>query len=1152
MRRPGIGVNHPVSNIVDALRWCVAQKPDATAFTFLIDGESKTETLSYAELDAQARNIAAMIRLRVPLATRVLILQEPGIDFVVSLYACFYAGVAAIPAPPPAARIHSRSARRFARLVQDAVPDVILTHPDLVAKMQWFAHSQAGLSNLAWVSTDRQSDPDSKMSELPPIQMTDLALIQYTSGSTGDPKGVAVSHGNLAADLAAIARKFGLSESSVVVNWLPPFHDMGLIGGIIEAVWAGYHVVLMDPRHFLQRPLRWLHAIDRFGGNVSGGANFAYELCVNAVKSLPVADLDLSKWRLAYSGAEPVRPATLRRFTETFAINGFQRSAFYPCYGLAEATLMAAGPDSEAERPRLLQVSAEALMHGRVAPVTIRHEQTAQTSIRELVSSGSACQDTKIIIVDPASEQVVADGQVGEIWLSGSIVTHGYWEMSSRSVVSNMRLLAGDQQARFLATGDMGFLLNDELYVTGRIKDLIIIRGKNHTPSDIEEVVGTSHPALLPDGSAAFSTDIEEDERLIIACEVRREACRSANHTGIMSEIRRQVSENSGILCHDIVLLKPGTLPRTTSGKLQRHACRQAYVDQSWDVLARQQTSGPLPVEFAKQENLGFVNASPADRMRNVTSYLCHRVVGLTTLPAAFVTPDSRLHATGLDSLKRIEFGLLIEHELEIILTAGLLERDVTIRELAALIRAEEKRSDIVPSAYEVTENASSGSMVPLAPMQNSFLSAGVEKPEEFIETVLFRIPAELNVSALERTLKALDQYHDAFALRFHHEEGVWRQYYGTPDAGIAFSRIDARTTQRQAFAKLREQALMQMKSAINLTTGPLADAILLDRGSKGGVLMIGFHHLVIDAVSLSIWVTQFQYAYQRACQGFAPLPDRGRPRFGPWLRDLHQYACSETVSRQVAYWQKVCGSVNLQQRECITLEDAPVDRHRQWRMTGKSTLSPVPNMRLMAKFQTGLERNCLFLAALGWAWRRETGEESLLVKLENHGRLPLSRNDPVSTVGWFTSQYPVRIELKENCTPDAFFCAVQEVFQAVPDLGVGYGLLSEGAAGADNQADLMALQKPGISLQYRSNIDDAFRKDVPFPVIGIIHDTVIWQEAACRSRDQVKLHLGVEVGKYGLQWYFSAGPSIDEGITERLLQSIQDFLMALIEDGNS
>jgi len=1127
--------------IIDALRLHAKQKPDVTAITYLVDGEEQTQTITFKELNTRAQAIAISLREKSPEAERALIVHEPGLDFVLALCACFYAGVAAIPTPTPAFRVNSRSAKRFGRLIKDADPDVILTHSDLFSKLTWFTHEQVGLTYRNWISTDTVAECDDN--QLTAIDTKDVALIQYTSGSTADPKGVMISHGNLAANLSAIAEKFSLNGDSCVVNWLPPYHDMGLIGGIIEAIWSGYHLILMDPKHFAQRPLRWLQAIDRFQSDVSGGANFAYDLCVEAAeKSPPPPDLDLSRWRLAFNGAEPVRESSIRRFTERFAGNGFQSQAFYPTYGMAETTLMATGPDPEADRPRIVEVSKEDLAQGQVAPIDIP-SNTTKIGFLNFVSCGSPCADMDLVIVDTDQHQICEPGNIGEIWLASRAVFKGYWSGNTSQVKNPLRALPGEKKQRFLATGDLGFLWHGELYVTGRRKDLIIIRGKNHTPHDIEEVAAISHPALVHNGAAAFSIEVKDNEELVVVCEVRREARRTADWPETLHAILKNTTEYTGLTAYDVVLIKPGGLPRTTSGKLQRHACRQAYQDSVWDPLARLKTtdlSSPLTVTKNASD---YAMNTPGERMAQLDEYLCEKLANLTSSSSVFVNPDTNLFAAGLDSLKRIEFVLLIEQDLAISLPAELLEQDLTVNELASMIRTQENTADVMHNHEPEEISSQFSGAVPMTPMQLDYLS-NAKNPEEFLETVLLRTPGNIDLAALKAALIALDRHHDAFSLRFHQDGGAWSQAYGNPGTGIGFDCIDVSNQKKEQFMTLRDTVLDRLKSEIDLKSGPIAKAIFLDRGvGQRGLLVIGFHHLVIDAISLSIWVTQFQSAYLNSCQGSVPLSRSGVPRFGPWLKRLHDHARSDSVTGQIDYWRSACGLTSEETGTNASNGRAKDGKLPIFKPTAKMSLSPSQNKQLLHRFATGAERNCLFLAAFAWAWKEVTGENSLLVMLENHGRLPLSGTDPLSAIGWFANRYPMRVRVSSTHHPDTLFHDVFAQFETIPDLGVGYQLLTQGMSGVAAKAAMATLQKPLISLQYRGNIDDAFRPNAPFPVIGVTHGR------AEELNDQVVVNLTAGLSDGTAFWGLAYRPPLDQSMGRKLSESIYGFFCKLISE---
>ncbi|MEM9768799.1 MAG: AMP-binding protein, partial [Cyanobacteria bacterium P01_D01_bin.71] len=434
--------------------------------------------------------------------------------------------------------------------------------------------------------------------------LDDIALLQYTSGSTSQPRGVMVSHRNLMHNLALIHERFGHSHDSRGVIWLPPHHDMGLIGGVLQPLYGGFPVTLMSPTTFLRQPRRWLQAVSVFGGTTSGGPNFAYERCLQRITPEQRRGLDLSHWELAFTGAEPVQAKTLDQFAEAFADCGFRKAAFYPCYGLAEATLFVSGGTKFTE-PTSCAVDRVALAQGRVVT------SPAETAL-PLVSCGQAAADQSILIVDAQTHQPCDADQIGEIWLAGPSVAQGYWHQGEATQEIFEAQLA-DGSGPFLRTGDLGFWRRGELFVTGRLKDLIIIRGQNHYPQDIEQTAAHSHEALRRQAGAAFSVEIAGKERLILVQEVQRTALRSLNTKAVIEAIRAAVSRRHGLQIYGVVLLKPGSLPKTTSGKVQRHACKAQFQDGAlaavgqWQV-AQSPVASPLstPMSPAEQPSLSW------------------------------------------------------------------------------------------------------------------------------------------------------------------------------------------------------------------------------------------------------------------------------------------------------------------------------------------------------------------------------------------------------------------------------------------------------------------------------------------------------------------------------------------------------------------
>lgn len=571
------------SNLVDILRYRALNQPDKTAYTFLQNGETEGFSLTNQELDRQVRAIAAQLQSLGATGERALLLYSPGLEFIAAFFGCLYASVVAVPAFPPRP---NRSMSRLQAIVTDAQPMVTLTTTSVLANLEGQLERYPELAVMRWLSTnDLKSSLKSDWQEVA-VSSDTLALLQYTSGSTGKPKGVMVSHGNLLHNSAAIQKCFENTPNSRGVSWLPPYHDMGLIGGVVQPLYVGAPMILMSPVDFLQKPLRWLQAISRDKATTSGGPNFAYDLCVEKIKPEQLSCLDLSSWEVAFNGAEPVRSSTLERFAATFEPCGFRARAFHPCYGLAETTLIVSG-GLKTRPPVVRSFDGAALEQNRVVAAAGEQE-----NLREIVGCGQAWLDQKIAIAEPKSLTQCTDEQVGEIWVSGSSVAGGYWnrpeetEQTFRAYLADTGVsVAGRSIGPFIRTGDLGFLQDGELFVTGRLKDLIIIRGRNHYPQDIELTVCKSHPALHPSAGAAFALEVEGVERLVIAQEVERSYLRQLDVDEVVRAIRRAVSQQHELEVYAVVLLKTASIPKTSSGKIQRYACRIGFLNGSLDVV---------------------------------------------------------------------------------------------------------------------------------------------------------------------------------------------------------------------------------------------------------------------------------------------------------------------------------------------------------------------------------------------------------------------------------------------------------------------------------------------------------------------------------------------------------------------------------------
>jgi acyl-CoA synthetase (AMP-forming)/AMP-acid ligase II len=593
------------ATLVDLLRWRALRQPEQRTHTYLIDGEVEGDHLTHAGLDRQARSIGALLQNNHAVGERALLLYPAGLEFIAAFYGCLYAGVIAVPLPAPNLAQPQRTVPRLRAVISDAQPSVVLTTSGIFANTEGLFAQAPEMRKLRWVATDVVAGGLAQTWRDPAVTSNTLALLQYTSGSTAEPKGVEISHGNLLHNSAYISRLFAFNTNATTVCWLPAFHDMGLTNGVIQPVYHGRPCYLMPAVGFLMQPIRWLQAVSRYKATISGGPNFAYELCTRRITEEQRKTLDLSNWDVAYNGAEPVRADTMQRFAATFGACGFRPGALHPCYGLAEATLLVSGGSLGEEMFRTIQVAAfeqnrvvETDAHSGIETHSCDELDAGgqQQTVRTLVSSGHALDDTRIVIAHPELMTACAPDEVGEIWVSGPSVTRGYWNRPNETERACRAYLKDTGEGPFLRTGDLGFMQGGELFVTGRLKDLIIVSGRKLYPQDIELTVEQSHPALRPACCAAFAVDGTGEEQLIIAAEVdpryqpaidkpSDRAVRSGPNgrlpldvEAVARSIRRAVAEAHDARVHMVVLLRAGRIPMTTSGKVQRHACKAGFL----------------------------------------------------------------------------------------------------------------------------------------------------------------------------------------------------------------------------------------------------------------------------------------------------------------------------------------------------------------------------------------------------------------------------------------------------------------------------------------------------------------------------------------------------------------------------------------------
>ena len=562
------------NSLVDILQQRAQNQPDRQAYIFLQNGKTESGILTYSELDRKAKMIAS--HLQSWKGERALLLYPSGLDFIAAFFGCLYAGVVAVPVYPPR---RNQKLSRLLSIINDAQAKIALTNTSILADFdrRWEQEPDL-LTKLKWVTTDN-IEPNPQDFVTKSVTPESLAFLQYTSGSTGTPKGVMVTHGNIIHNQQLIHQAFGHSEKSIGVGWLPLFHDMGLIGHVLQPIYVGFPSILMPPVAFLQKPIRWLKAISKYRATTSGGPNFAYDLCINKIKPEKLVDLNLSSWDLAYSGAEPVRAGTLEQFTQKFASCDFKYSAFYPCYGMAETTLFTTGGEKH-QNPVMQGVKTAKLEQNSVV-----ESEISSSKSRVLVGCGRPYMDTKVTIVNPELLTRCEQEQIGEIWVTGGSIASGYWNRPSATEETFQAYLKDTGEGPFLRTGDLGFFSNGELFVTGRMKDVMIIRGQNYYPQDIEITVQKSHPALRSNCGAAFTLELKGEERLVIVQEVERSYLRKLNVNEVVGNIRQAVTAEHSLQVYATVLVKTGSIPKTSSGKIQRHACKIQFLNHGLNVV---------------------------------------------------------------------------------------------------------------------------------------------------------------------------------------------------------------------------------------------------------------------------------------------------------------------------------------------------------------------------------------------------------------------------------------------------------------------------------------------------------------------------------------------------------------------------------------
>jgi amino acid adenylation domain-containing protein len=988
--------------LIDLLRWRAAHQPNQQSYTFLLDGEAAEARLAYAEVDRQARAIGALLQDAGAAGERILLLYPPGLDYVAAFFGCLYAGAVAVPAYPPNPARLERTLPRLQAIVNDAQPLVALTTTPILSMVGLLSSMSPDFQKLRWLATDALPPTLADEWRDPAAQPATLAFLQYTSGSTAAPKGVMLTHANLLHNSLLIHQAFAHSTASQGVIWLPPYHDMGLIGGIIQPLYAGFPVTLMSPVDFLQRPLRWLQAISRYHATTSGGPNFAYDLCVRKITPEQRATLDLSSWTVAFNGAEPIRPETLERFAEAFAPCGFRAEAFYPCYGLAEATLIVSG-GLAGDQPVVRGFAGAALDQHQVHAIT-----ATSADARVLVGSGRVLADQQIAIADPAHGRVCAAGTVGEIWVGGPSVAQGYWRRAELTEQTFHAQLPGSDGS-FLRTGDLGFVWESELFVTGRLKDLIIIRGRNHYPQDIELTVERSHPALRPGCGAAVAVDVGGEERLVIVQEVERQH-RNVDLDVVAGAVRQAVAAAHEVHAYAVVLLKPGGIPKTSSGKVQRHACRAGYLAGTLETLGSSiLEDAPTEADAREWDADAFRAATPAERLSLLTAAVRGAVAQVLHLAASRLDAQQSISRLGLDSLMAVEVQHRLETQLGVVVPMVRFLEDVSIDQLAMelLPQLETPAAEAGPL---LVAGADAVAAHPLSSGQRALWFLHQLAPESAAYNVAnaVRIRGELDVPALRRAFQRLIERHPALRTTFP-------ATYGDPvqqihaHVEVAFQEEDASAWSEAA---LHARLVAEVQRPFDLARGPLLRVHLFARSPQEHILVLALHHIVTDLWSLVVLTDELGALYPAEKAGtplqLAPLA----LHYSDYVRWQADMLAGAEGERLWSYWQQ-----NLAGSPVLNLAtDRPRPLVQTYHGAGHAFgLDQALTQRLHALAEAqGTTLYTLLLTAFQVLLYRYSGQDDILVGTPIAGR---SRAELAGMVGYFVNSVVIRADLSRDPT---------------------------------------------------------------------------------------------------------------------------------------
>lgn len=1013
-----------IHNLSDLFELRCQQQPNELAYAFVRDTLELESQLTYGQLERRVRSLAGHLAREVVPGTTALLLYPQGLDAACAFWACTLAGLVPVPAPAPDPIRLKYGLPRLRSIIEDARVSLVLTTSNITAlSSELSIAKEAG--SIKWMATDHPYDEADSI-DVPRLGSNALAYLQYTSGSTATPRGVMISHGNVLAHCRALALAGDVSDRSRSLCWLPYFHDYGLLHGIIAPFYAGIPAYLMSPITFLRRPLRWLEAVSRFAITHSGGPNFSYEACLRAVRQQKEWRVDLSTWMVASCGAEPIHPGTVEQFIDTFGSHGFRRTAFTPGYGLAEATLLVTMQRAGTE-PSFLHVEADAL-----AESIVKESPASRRGTRTLVGCGEPLEETHVRIVNPRTLGECPPGVVGEVWLAGAGIGAGYWGKPEETDATFNATLAGSGDGPYLRTGDLGFLHRGELFLTGRLKDLIIVRGRNYYPHDLEWSAEQAHPGLRRGYGTAFSIEGKTGECVVLVHEIDKQVPES-DLTDVMSSIRRALADEYELEVHTVVLIKSGTIPRTSSGKVQRGACKAAFESGQLAVIAVSTLDLTLEAETDELRS-----EAPHTTTENKLADIWHEVLG-ESLPHR----HANFFVLGGNSLLAAQVVARVLDVFQVELPLSVLFERPTLSALASRIDELSMRPNDAHRTLDKGEYASGdgAARIPLVPLSSASTRQGriplspAQQRLWFLEqvhpgsainhiSISVRIRGSVNPEVLERSVQEITRRHEILRTRFGSERGEGFAEV-SQEAIVAIGRQDFQALDPAVQdIQVRHFLRAERSQPFDLHRGPLFRVTLLALEQDVHILTLTFHRLVADGWSLRIFWKELALLWEAGGDRqkaqlptvtvqYADYVDWQRTRLDQGLREV-----------QRAYWIRQLSGVH-------TPAELPVDRLRPRVRTFEGgvrsrSLSPELTARLDHFCQHRNVTTFMVFYAVFATWlRRYIQESDIVIGSIVAGR---RRREIEDVMGYCVNTVALRSELSDELTGQELLKQVRRV----------------------------------------------------------------------------------------------------------------------------